>query len=184
MFALAAHTGVRRSEMLRAEIKDIDFAGETMLIREKKRSRGERTSRRVPLSGILVQALRDWLNRHPGGQSLFCHPLQVVRSRTQRVTPTPLTRNEAHDHFRRALRGSKWSVLRGWHVLRHSFASNCAAAGVDERFVNTWLGHMTETMARRYRHLRPDSQRQALALVFGPRSPTAPFEGDVLLRKD
>jgi integrase len=167
MFALAAHTGVRRSEMLRAEVKDIDFAGETMLIREKKRSRGERTSRRVPLSGFLVQVLRDWLNRHPGGQSLFCHSLQVVRSRTQRVTPTPLTRNEAHDHFHRTLRNSKWSVLRGWHVLRHSFASNCAAAGVDERFVNAWIGHMTESMARRYRHLRPDSQRQALALVFG-----------------
>jgi integrase len=167
MFALAAHTGVRRSEMLRAEVTDIDFAGETILIREMKRARGERTNRRVPLSPFLFQVLRDWLDHHPGGRSLFCQLPHVAYSRKQRATPTPLTRNEAHDHFHRTVRGSKWSVLRGWHVLRHSFASNCAAAGVDQRFINTWVGHMTEAMVRRYQHLRPDSQRQALALVFG-----------------
>src|SRR5262249_36840955 len=81
MFAFAAHTGARRSEMLRALVTDIDFGGETVLIREKKRARGQRTNRRVPLSSFLLQVLRDWLTRHPGGQSLFCHPLQVVRSR-------------------------------------------------------------------------------------------------------
>jgi integrase len=184
MFALAAHTGARRSEMLRAEVTDIDFAGETILIREKKRARGERTSRRVPLSGFLVQSLRRWLDCHPGGRTLFCQTPEVVRSRKQRATPTPLTRNEAHDHFHRVLRDSKWSVLRGWHVLRHSFASNCAAAGVDERFVNAWLGHMTASMAQRYRHLRPDSQRQALALVFGTRPSGPLLEGEVLLGRD
>jgi integrase len=169
MFAFAAHTGVRRSEMLRALVTDIDFVGETVLIREKKRTRGQRTNRRVPLSPFLVKVLRDWLERHPGGQSLFCHPLQVVRSRKKRLTYTPLTRNEAHDHFHRTLNGSKWAVLRGWHVLRHSFASNCAAAGVDQRFVNAWMGHQTEEMVRRYQHLRPDKQKEAIALVFGQR---------------
>ena len=137
------------------------------LIREKKRNHGQLTNRRVPLSPFLVQVLRDWLDHHPGGQSLFCHPLEVVRSRKTRLTFTPLTRNEAHDHFHRTLNGSKWQVLRGWHVLRHSFASNCAAAGVDQRFVNSWMGHMTEAMVRRYQHLRPDKQREAMELVFG-----------------
>ena len=167
MFAVAAHTGARRSEMLRALVTDIDFVGETVLIREKKRARGQRTNRRVPLSPFLLQALRDWLERHPGGQSLFCHPLQVVRSRKKRLTYTPLTRNEAHDHFHRTLAGSKWAVLRGWHVLRHRFASNCAVAGVDQRFINAWMGHQTEEIVRRYQHLRPDKQKEALALVFG-----------------
>jgi integrase len=169
MFCFAAHTGARRSEMLRALVTDVDFAGETVLIREKKRARGLRTNRRVPLSPFLVQVLRAWLERHPGGQSLFCHPLEVVRSRKERLAYTPLTRNEAHDHFHRTLAGDKWAVLRGWHVLRHSFASNCAAAGVDQRFVNAWMGHQTEAMVRRYQHLRPDKQKEAIALVFGPR---------------
>jgi integrase len=167
MFAFAAHTGSRRSEMLRALVTDIDFTGETVLIREKKRARGQRTNRRVPLSPFLVRVLREWLGCHPGGQSLFCHPLQVVRSRKKRLTYTPLTRNEAHDHFHRTLAGSKWAVLRGWHVLRHSFASNCAVAGVDQRFINVWMGHQTEAMVHRYQHLRPDKQKEAIALVFG-----------------
>jgi integrase len=167
MFAFAAHTGARRSEMLRALVTDIDFGGETVLIREKKRARGQRTNRRVPLSSFLLHVLRDWLTRHPGGQHLFCHPLQVVRSRKKRAVYTPLTRNEAHDHFHRTLAGSKWAVLRGWHVLRHSFASNCAVASVDQRFVNAWMGHQTEEMVRRYQHLRPDKQKEAIALVFG-----------------
>ena len=35
MVAFAAHTGARRSEMLRALVTDVDFPGNTVLIREK-----------------------------------------------------------------------------------------------------------------------------------------------------
>ena len=49
----------------------------------------------------------------------------------------------------------------------HSFASNCAAAGVDQRVIDEWMGHQTEEMVRRYRHLFPSQQRQAINLVFG-----------------
>jgi site-specific recombinase XerD len=103
---------------------------------------------------------------HPGGQFLFCQAA-VVRSKTRREEPVAVTRDEAHDHFRRTLVDSDWAVLRGWHVLRHSFASNCAAAGVDQRVIDEWMGHQTEEMVVRYRHLFPDQQRQAIALVFG-----------------
>ena len=57
-------------------------------------------------------------------------------------------------------------MLRGWHVLRHSFASNCAAKGVDQRLIDSWLGHTTE-IRRRYLHLIPSNERQALGGVFG-----------------
>jgi integrase len=52
-------------------------------------------------------------------------------------------------------------------VLRHSFASNCAAAAIDQRFIDAWMGHQTQAMVKRYQHLRPDAQRDALELVFG-----------------
>jgi integrase len=61
MFCFAAHTGARRSEMLRLRIDDIDLGTETALLHEKKRARGKRTSRRVPLSSTLVSVLSDWL---------------------------------------------------------------------------------------------------------------------------
>jgi integrase len=167
MFCFAAHTGARRSEMLRLRIDDIDLGTGTALLHEKKRARGKRTSRRVPLSSILLSVLSDWLGIHPGGQYVFCHRLTVPRSKKKRHVCSELTRDEANDHFKRTLVGSKWDKLRGWHVFRHSFASNCAAKGIDQRIIDEWMGHQTEEMRRRYRHLFPDQQRQAIQLVFG-----------------
>jgi integrase len=194
LFCFAAHTGARRSEMLRAQVADVDLAGNTVLVREKKRSRGERTTRRVPLSGFLGQVLRDWLAVHPGGPYLFCQagevPRSKKRSRTtghrngkvrprslkgrlagvrlrERPAPAALTRNEVHDHFGRVLSGSKWEVIRGLHCLRHSFISACASKGVDQRLVQEWAGHMNEATSRRYRHLWPSTQQAAISRVFG-----------------
>ncbi len=72
LFVFAAQTGARRSEMIRAQVADVDFEGGTVLIREKKRARGQRTTRRVPLSSHLAEVLREWLEIHPGGQTLYC----------------------------------------------------------------------------------------------------------------
>ncbi len=156
MACFAAHTGARRSELLRARVADIDFKGKTVLIHEKKRVRGKRTTRRVPLSPFLTAVLKDWLASHPGGQYLFCNTAVVSRSKTrsrmtgykgdktrastaagrladvkerERQGIGPITEDEAHDHLRRSLRGTRWSVIKGWHIARHSFASNCAAKG-------------------------------------------------------
>lgn len=38
MFVFAAHTGARRSELLRSRVDDLDFTGQTVLLREKERS--------------------------------------------------------------------------------------------------------------------------------------------------
>jgi integrase len=73
----------------------------------------------------------------------------------------------AAHHFRWAVDGSKWEVLKGRHVLRHSFASNCAAKCVDQRLIDEWMGHQTEEMRRRYRHLIPNQQQAAIRTVFG-----------------
>lgn len=65
------------------------------------------------------------------------------------------------------LKKSKWHVVPGWHCFRHSFISNCAARGVDQRMIDAWVGHQTEAMRRRYRHLVPAVSQAALASVFG-----------------
>jgi integrase len=86
MVCLAAHTGARRSELLRIRVDDVDFVSATVLLHEKKRARGRRTSRRVPLSAFVQTVLRDWLAAHPGGQHLFCQAA-VVRSKAHREAP-------------------------------------------------------------------------------------------------
>lgn len=62
---------------------------------------------------------------------------------------------------------SKWSVLRGYHVMRHSFASNLAAAGTDQRVIDELMGHTTEEMRKRYRHLFPEQKDAAVLGVYG-----------------
>jgi integrase len=166
MFVFAAHTGARRSEILRSQLDDIDFAAGIVTIREKKRVRGRLTTRSVPLSPLLRNVLRECRPLHEGGLFTFSLGLDVQHSKKTRAEVCPLTRDEAHDHFKRAVAGSKWSKARGWHVFRHSFCSNCAAARIDQRLINAWVGHQTEEMVRRYRHLIPDQQQRAIAEVF------------------
>ena len=57
--------------------------------------------------------------------------------------------------------------MRGWHVLRHSFISALASKGVDQRLVDDFVGHQTEEQRRRYRHLYPSTQQEAIRGVFG-----------------
>jgi hypothetical protein len=38
--------------------------------------------------------------------------------------------------------------------------------GVDQRLVQEWCGHMNEATSRRYRHLWPSTQAEAIKSVF------------------
>ncbi len=134
-------------------------------------------------------------NGHPGGPHTFSAPPELARSRTRSRTtghradpdrPTtaagraegvreradlpafpPLTVDEATHHFKRALAGSRWAAVRGFHVFRHSFASNLALARARQEVIDAMLGHQPEGMRRRYRHLFPQETQDALRKVFG-----------------
>jgi integrase len=167
MVAFAAYTGARRSEMLRALVSDVDLDGGTVTIREKKRIRGKRSTRTAPLTPRLAEALRAWLAAKPASPFLFCQAGRVCRSKTKRQGPTAVTKDEAHDHFRRTVEGSKWAVLRGYHVLRHSFISALASDGVGQRVIDEVVGHQSEEQRKRYRHLYPGVMKEAIKRVFG-----------------
>ncbi len=155
MVATAAHTGARRSELIRARLEDIDLKANVLTIREKKRARGSRTTRRVPISGPLAATLKEWLARRPAGPHLFG------------IGDGTLSVQAVQKALGRVLDDSKWSVIKGWHVLRHSFISACAAKGIDQRFIDEWVGHCSEAMRLRYRHLYPSVQAAAISRVFG-----------------
>ena len=184
MLVFAAHTGARRSEILRSQVDDIDLFGRTLTIREKKRVRGRYTTRTVPISQVLYKVLEEWLANHPGIGPAFFLEECLPSSKKTRSEVQPLTPDEAQDHFKRTMGNTeKWSPIRGWHVFRHSFCSNCAAAGIDQRIINSWVGHQTEEMVKRYRHLIPNQQQEAIAKVFASPSEahsdstTLPFTG-------
>ncbi len=167
MCVMAAHAGPRRSEMLRAEPQDVDYDAGIITLREKKRVRGKVTTRRVPVSSRLQDALQGMPSM---GARLFgkrsANSAQKAFMRL--VGKHPSSAANAKTKARKlAKRKTKWSVLRGWHVLRHSFISALAAKGVDQRVINELAGHSSEAMARRYRHLIPELKQNAIKQVFG-----------------
>jgi integrase len=151
MFAFAIYTGARRSEMMRSRVDDFDFRVGRVRLRELKRKKGAESTRSVDLHPTLAAIMRDWFGRHPGGQFTLA-----------RDDGSPLDPDLMDRRFEMAVKGTEWAAMRGFHVLRHSFASALAAAGVDQRIIDAFMGHRTEEMARRYRHLRPDTLKDAI----------------------
>jgi integrase len=156
-FVAAAHTGARRSELLRARVEDFDFEHKVVTLREKKKSKTRETLRTVDMTPLVESVVRDYFaTTHPGGMYAF-----VINANV------PISDGTSRKAFRGVMRTSKWKVLRGYHVFRHSFASNLAAAGIDEHVISALMGHLTAEMRSRYRHLFPAQRRAAVASVFG-----------------
>lgn len=150
--AFCAYTGARRSEMFRCQVHDLQ---QTVQLREKKRSQQNAfTFRYVPLHPQLGAILDEWIQSHPGGPYVFC-----------KDNGKPLDDKTAREAFDAVTRKSKWSVLRGYHILRHSFASNLARHGVDQRTIDDFMGHQTEESRKRYRHLFPEDLRSAIGVL-------------------
>ncbi|QDV33692.1 tyrosine-type recombinase/integrase [Tautonia plasticadhaerens] len=145
MFAFVALTGARRGELLRSQIDDFDFeAGSVTIQGTKGRQRTQIVAREVDIHPRLRDVMTGWFAHHPGGQHTLC-----------KADGSPLTVHEANHHFDQPLKGSKWQVIKGFHVFRHSFASILASRGVDQRYIDKYLGHQTEEMKKRYQHLHP-----------------------------
>jgi len=153
----AAHTGARVSELMRSRLEDWHWEDGTVVLREKKRSQKGDTLRRVNLSPRLTATMKAWFSEgHPGGQLAFCREPDVR-----------LKGKNLRNVFDRFIGQAKWKVIRGYHVFRHSFASNLALAKVDERVVDELMGHQTEEMRKRYRHFFPEQRHDAVARLFG-----------------
>lgn len=162
LLVFVAHTGCRRSEAARSRLDDLRFDTRDVVIREKKKDTSvSETTRMVPMSPRLERTLREWLTVHPGGPFTFC--IQAGTGLNVKSL------NESWDWFfrDRADADPKWAVLPGYHVFRHSFASNLARNAVDQRSIDALMGHETEAMRRRYRHLFPETRRHAIDVLFG-----------------
>jgi integrase len=146
--------------VLRLRWCDIEFDQGSLIARSKKQSRQEvETKRRIDLHPELQAILLAWRAQRPKGQYVACDP-GCLEALTPRL---------ANSRFWQPLRGTDWCLKSranlfkiGYHTYRHSFISNLAARGVDQRIIDEWVGHQTEAMRKRYRHLFPKTRRSAI----------------------
>lgn len=146
-----AYTGARRSELLRLTWADVDLRANKVWLMSLKGSRTEKpSSRDVDLHPMLAAVLKDHQERSGREKNVF------VNGEKRAFTPQDLT-----ERMGKLVRDTDFAGI-GFHTLRHSFACNLAARGVDERVVDHFMGHQTKEMRMRYHHLFPERREKAI----------------------
>ena len=162
---------MRRGEILRLRWTDVDFTGQVIVARSRKQSRQrQETLREINLHPELVEILINHKKKQSSGQHVLING----------TSNQPLRNDQASASFRRLLEKTRWErempsgkkkVVIGFHTFRHSFASNLAIQGVDQRIIDKWMGHTTEEMRKRYQHLFPQKLSEGIrTLSFAAKS--------------
>ncbi len=151
--ATAAYTGMRFSEIRRLRWADINFRGGRILARGYKGSTQRRESPRyIPLHPRLAEILS---RRRRNTRGVLAFASEDGES---------TTKDFYYYHIKKLTDGTGFGGIR-FHTFRHSFASNLALQGVDQRLIDQFMGHQTEEMRKRYQHLSPQAQQQAIELL-------------------
>lgn len=132
IFELAIETGMRRSEMLSLEWRNIDLKKSVAVLADTKN--GE--SRAVPLSSTAIRVLKG-LQRGIGGGKVFT-----------------ITQSQLRDTWEAARTAAGIPDIR-LHDLRHEAASRLFEKGLNVMEAASITGHKTLSMLKRYTHLNP-----------------------------
>jgi integrase/recombinase XerD len=143
-------TGMRRIEMCRLKVEDVDSERMVIHIREGK----GRRDRDVPLSPKLLETLREyWRWMKP---QTFLFPGTVNGSRADK----PITPKALWEACREAAQRAGITKAVRPHLLRHSFATHLLEGGADLPTVQALLGHADLKPTSIYLHV---SQRHIKA---------------------
>ena len=126
-------TGIRRMELTRLELYDLDTRGGTLTVRGGKGGR----DRVVPL-GVRACA---WLDRYLEE----VRPLLVTGHDAGRCFLTdfgePFEKNRLGDLVKRYIERAGFKVIGSCHLFRHAMATHMLENGADIRYIQAILGH-------------------------------------------
>jgi site-specific recombinase XerD len=138
--------GLRISELLALDVRDVDFIGETVKVTGK----GSK-ERIVPVGGPAVNAIQ----RYRQAAVVTSGPLFLSKRRTR------ITQQSVDLLLRKYLKSSGIQFAISPHKLRHSFATHMLDAGADLRSVQTLLGHASLSTTQIYTHVTRERLKQA-----------------------
>lgn len=151
VLTVAYSCGLRLSEAIRLEARDVDSARMVIHVR---RGKGKK-DRYVTLSPVLLDLLRDYWKRDRPKLWLFPSPHHQDR-------PIGLTTIEKC--CKRASVAAKLGKRVTVRSLRHAFATHLIEKGTDIRVVQVLLGHASVTTTQIYTHV----STEAIAKVVSP----------------
>lgn len=149
--ALALRTGLRRGEIFGLRWHDLDLdAGRITVARSYRLLPKSGKPRYLPLPSVLSSLLREWRERCPSTpERLVCPVLHKGK--------WDMSGRRATHGLAPLLKAARCKPLsRGWHGLRHTFASQFIMQGGNILTLQKLLGHADITMTLVYSHLAPD----------------------------
>ena len=143
MLMVLYSTGLRRAEMCRLRVKDVD--SKRMMLRVEQGKGG--IDREVPLSKKLLESLREYYRWMKPKVYLF--PGTVEHWRADKPITPKIVWQAVREASIRA--GIKKHVTP--HTLRHCFATHLLESGADLRSIQMMLGHSDLEATTVYLHL-------------------------------
>jgi integrase/recombinase XerD len=141
--------GLRISEALALELRDIDGDRDVITVRHGK---GDR-DRQVPLSGVLLTTLRTYWRAYRPEPFLF--PGQDGKG--------PMGKGTIQKAIRTARVRASIAKPVTPHVLRHTHATHLLEAGTDLRVIQILLGHGSLKTTQRYLHVATERVRSTVS---------------------
>ncbi len=138
--------GLRISELLSLDVRDVDFIGETLRVTGK----GSK-ERIVPIGGPAVSAVQ----RYRQEAAVTSGPLFLSKRRTR------ITQQAVDQLLKKYLKHSGIPFSISPHKLRHSFATHLLDAGADLRSVQSLLGHASLSTTQIYTHVTTERLKKA-----------------------
>jgi len=126
MLGLVYSSGLRVSEVVKVKVKDFDFTGKLLHIREAKGGKDRITILSEKVAGVLEKYLKNKMADEYAFES----------GRSGR-----LTERSVQKAFAAALKKSGVKKCASCHSLRHSFATHLLEAGTNIRYIQELLGH-------------------------------------------
>ncbi len=148
---VAAFTGARRGEIVMVTWAHADLAKREITFHSKKQSASKKTvPRTVRINDRLLPVLREHKLKTGGLGYLF-----------PGRKDGHLAADSLRDNLGRLINGTQYDGV-GWHTFRHSFVTHLARAGVSRDVIKKMVGHVSDAMFDRYRHVLPDEQEDAM----------------------
>jgi len=139
-------SGLRISELLALDVRDVDFLGDSVKVMGK----GSK-ERIVPVGGPAISAIQ----RYRQEAVVTSGPLFLSKRRTR------ITQQAVDQLLKKYLKHSDIPFSISPHKLRHSFATHLLDAGADLRSVQALLGHASLSTTQIYTHVTKERLRKA-----------------------
>lgn len=165
---LALYTGLRVGEVCALRAGDIDALSGTLSVNRAAqritlngksqllvdRPKSESSERVIPLHPELLRLLQELTeNMPPDAYIMTSHADRPMDPRTCQYQFTTLLKRCGIRH-------------RGFHALRHTFATRCVETGADIKSVSTMLGHADiKTTLKLYTHPSLESKRRCIQKI-------------------